>query len=153
MERKTRKQGHISDKHHTHTRRAHTQDTRRGKKNTKKQMKNTHQKHGESSVGFGSGHLRQGRVVCGRWSVSRSRPLRPVPSASLLAPSVSIHQHTSAYVNRRWHTSAYVSIRQHTSAYVSIRHHTSAYVSIRWHTLTYVGIRRQDGRSLWVADC
>jgi hypothetical protein len=34
--------------------------------------------------------------------------------------SISIHQHTSAYVRMRQHTSAYVSIRQHTSAYVSI---------------------------------
>jgi hypothetical protein len=45
--------------------------------------------------------------------------------------SVSIRQHTSAYVSIRMltagtcnfsSTSAYVSIRQHTSAYVSIRH-------------------------------
>jgi hypothetical protein len=40
----------------------------------------------------------------------------------------------------RQHTTAYVSIRQHTSAYVSIRHHTSAYGIIRQHTASYVSI-------------
>jgi hypothetical protein len=40
--------------------------------------------------------------------------------------SLSMRQHTSAYVSIRQHMSAYVSIRQHTSAYVnvSIREHT-----------------------------
>jgi hypothetical protein len=38
---------------------------------------------------------------------------------SLSPGSVSIRQHTPAYVRQQ--TSAYVSIRQHTSAYVSIR--------------------------------
>ena len=52
--------------------------------------------------------------------------------------SLSIRQHTSAYVSIRQRTSAYVIIRQHTSAYVSIRQHTSAYVSIRQHTSAYV---------------
>ncbi len=42
---------------------------------------------------------------------------RPPPPA---AKSVSIRQHTSAYVSIRQHTSAYVSIRQHASACVSI---------------------------------
>ncbi len=42
-----------------------------------------------------------------------------------LPTSLSIRQHTSAYVSIRQHTSAYVSRRQHTSAYVSIRQHTS----------------------------
>jgi hypothetical protein len=53
--------------------------------------------------------------------------------------SVSIRQHTSAYVSIRQHTPAYVSIRQEATwsqpidialcvAYVSIRQHTSAYV-------------------------
>jgi hypothetical protein len=79
-------------------------------------------------------------------------------SATHTYASVSIRQHTPAYVSirscsrgararrasatdtyaSRQHPSAYVSIRQHTSAYVSIRQHTSAYVSIRQHTSAYV---------------
>ncbi len=78
--------------------------------------------------------------------------------------SVSIRQHTSAYVSIRQHmacecppkrkcaqalaraevqhTSAYVSIRQHPSASVSIRQHPSASVSIRQHPSAYVSIRQ-----------
>ena len=88
------------------------------------------------------------------------------PPSLLLPASVSIRQHTAAYVSIRLrcirmlpraiqedappsllvpacvsirlHTSAYVSMRQHTSVYVSIRQHTSEYVSIRLHTSAYV---------------
>jgi hypothetical protein len=54
-------------------------------------------------------------------------------------PSVSIRQHSSAFVSIRQHTSAYVSKCQHTSAYVSIRQHTSDVlgslsIRIRQHT-------------------
>ena len=48
-----------------------------------------------------------------------------------------------------------VSIRQHTSAYVSIRQHTSAYVSIRQHTTAYdtlIFIESVNVRMLTYAD-
>jgi hypothetical protein len=97
-------------------------------------------------------------------------PVRQHPSAS-----VSIRQHTSAYVRKdledgmdahnHIRTSAFISIRQHTSASVSIRQHTSektwrmgwtliiisvrqhpsASVSIRQHTSAYVRIDLEDG--------
>jgi hypothetical protein len=106
---------------------------------------------------------------CSRMRVpTLSRPLlQPASTAPSVAPSVSIRQHTSAYVSVsiRQHTSAYGAhtcsrpcfwlarsnmrrsyvltvMNLNLSAYASIRQHTSAYVSIRQHTSACVSIRR-----------